>query len=310
MRERAGVRAATRRSKHPPPAAPAPGCSPSRRSPPRSSPATACRRAVRAVADAGLRLAGHQHLAAGRRGPRRLDVVGVFARCLLRSARRRSCRARGRSTASRWRSARACRRGSGRTCRRSVRQPARISHMKASPEPLCSPKVRKRAVALGGIAHMRALDRAVQRARIGRQRAVRLDQRTRRHRLAAVGGDQHLALGDQRGGEIQHQRPLAPWGRRCRPGWWRSAGSTPPNGATSSPPKTLTKWMRDQPGLGRALAPVADAPDMAGVAQPDHGQAVLLRLGDAEIDRLRRRRSGRSPNCRRRSRASAFRARC
>ena len=44
----------------------------------------------------------------------------------------------------------------------------------------------------------------------------------------------------------------------------------------------------DQPFGGGHLGPVADAADMAGIAQRDGGKPRLLALLDAEPDRLRR----------------------
>ena len=81
--------------------------------------------------------------------------------------------------------------------------------------------------------------------------------------------------------------PPASGGTPMQTGLVENRRAMPPNGATSSPARALTKWMRDQPGLGRPLAPVADPAEMGGVAQPDHRHARRLRLGDADIDRLR-----------------------
>ena len=51
--------------------------------------------------------------------------------------------------------------------------------------------------------------RAVEGGGVGGDAAVRADQRVRGQGLAAVGGDEDLALGDHRGGEIEQERGLA-----------------------------------------------------------------------------------------------------
>jgi hypothetical protein len=63
--------------------------------------------------------------------------------------------------------------------------------------------------------------------------SVGLDQRVGRQRLAAVGGDEDLALRDMRGREIQHQRAA---GERDADGEGavEKRRSVPPKGATST----------------------------------------------------------------------------
>ncbi len=65
--------------------------------------------------------------------------------------------------------------------------------------------------------------------------------------------------------------------------------STPPNGATSTLPRTLTKWIETRPSRRRHLGPFADAADMAGIFQRDRRKPHRLAFLDAERHRLRRR---------------------
>ena len=88
-----------------------------------------------------------------------------------------------------------------------VNAPASSSHISASPEPLCSPNARSAPVPLAARAQVGRAVVAVEHVRVAGAAAVRPDQGVRRQRLAAVGGHLHLALGDQRGGEVEHHRP-------------------------------------------------------------------------------------------------------
>src|SRR6185437_15108939 len=81
-----------------------------------------------------------------------------------------------------------------------VRAPPSNSQIKARPEPLCSPNAR--------IAPVPAVW-SVEHRRIFAQRAVMVDQRALRQFLAAAACDQHLAFGDDGGGEIEHDRILS-----------------------------------------------------------------------------------------------------
>ena len=147
---------------------------------------------------------------------------------------------------------------------------------------MCSPKARMAPSAVGGAARPDRARRG-RRACAGRRRACR---RARSARPAAA--------------PCRRWRRPAPCPRR--PARWRSrappAGrcgtptqkgavekrrSVPPKGATSTLPATLTKWMEISPARDRRLGIVADAADMAGVAQRRSTRgAVLLRPLDAE----------------------------
>ena len=65
-----------------------------------------------------------------------------------------------------------------------------------------------RALALTVVAGLFRAVRSVQHCRVFAQGALEIDQRTFRQFLAASARDQHLAFGDNRGREIQHDRPL------------------------------------------------------------------------------------------------------
>ena len=58
-----------------------------------------------------------------------------------------------------------------------------------------------------------------------------------------------------------------PAGRQRRTARWRACRSTPPYGATRLRPRTLTMWIEMKPRVGRHLRPVADAAEVAAVAE-------------------------------------------
>ena len=78
-----------------------------------------------------------------------------------------------------------------------------------------------------------------------------------------------------------------------------SRRSRPPNGATSTEPAALTKWIEIMPARRRALRPFADTADMTGIAQRDRRKPHRFCLLDADVDGLQARPSGRSRSGRR-----------
>ena len=160
--------------------------------------------------------------------------------------------------------------------------------MNASPEPLCSPKARIAPVPLVWSRGPSARVRSVQHRRIFAQRAVEIDQRALRQFLAAAARHQHLAFGDDRGGEIEHDRIL-PLARNADA---IGRGRQPLLDAAirrhQQRARGIDEVDRYQPFGCRHLRPVADAADMAGIAQRDGGKARLLAFLDADPDRLRR----------------------
>src|SRR6185312_9046131 len=80
-----------------------------------------------------------------------------------------------------------------------VRAPPSNSQISARPEG---------ALALAVIARPFGAVRAVKQGRVLAQTAVEVDQRALGQFLAAAACNQHLAFGDDRGCEIQHDRPL------------------------------------------------------------------------------------------------------
>ncbi len=235
---------------------------------------------------ARFRLAGHQHLAVWRGWARRLHVFGEVL-CLLDEIGRAQA---GRVEIDRQHAvgdARALAAGN-RPRRAGADQAAgqNVAHERQARALVLAERA-QRAFALRGIADMRALDRSVKHARIAGYLPVRADQRVVGHRLAAIRGHQHLALGHQRGGEIQqHRNPAV---RRRDRDADRVGGEAPAHAAERRHQLAeldVDEVERHQPGGGRALAPVADATEMPDIAQPDHRDAALPGLADAEIHRL------------------------
>jgi hypothetical protein len=70
--------------------------------------------------------------------------------------------------------------------------------------------------------------RAVEDARVVRQLARVADQRARRHRRPALVGHQHLALGHERGGEVEDERLGVPVGTPIATGLVEKRRSRPP----------------------------------------------------------------------------------
>ena len=162
--------------------------------------------------------------------------------------------------------------------------------MKASPEPLWSPKARIAPVPLRVVARAGRRVVAVEQVRIGARLAVGADQRAVRHLLAALARHQHLALGHDRGGEVEHQRILARPRNADAVGRGREAAVDAAIRRHQHAARGVDEVDRHQPLGRRHLRPVADPADMAGVAQGHGGEAVLLALVDADADRLRRHR--------------------
>src|SRR5690606_42004968 len=106
--------------------------------------------------------------------------------------------------------------------------------------------------------------------------------------LPALRRYQNLTLGDYRRGEVEQQRRIA-WSRHSDAE--RSRGEAPVGSAERRHEDAaggIDEVDRNQPRFRRHLAPVADAADMAGVADGHDRDAVLLRLVDAELNRLPR----------------------
>ena len=79
-------------------------------------------------------------------------------------------------------------------------------------------------------------------------RPVGGDEGVGRDRLAAVAGDQDLALGDDGGGEIEQAAAGRRAGaRRCTGGWCRSGARRRRTGRRSRRGPTLTKWIETRP---------------------------------------------------------------
>ncbi len=118
--------------------------------------------------------------------------------------------------------------------------------------------------------------------------AVEVDQRVLGQLLAALARHQHLAFGDDGGGKVEDHRRLA----RPRHADHERRGGKPPLGAAERrhqhAARRVDEMHRHEPGLGRHLRPVADAADVSGIAQRDHGEAILLAFVDADGDGLRR----------------------
>ena len=130
--------------------------------------------------------------------------------------------------------------------------------------------------------------RSVQHSRILAQHAVGIDQRALGQFLAAAACDQHLALGDDRGCKIEHDRILPNAGNADAIGRGRQPLLDAAIGRDQKRARSVDEMHRHQPFGGGHLRPVADAADMAGVAQRDRGKARLLAFVDADPHCLRR----------------------
>ena len=145
-----------------------------------------------------------------------------------------------------------------------------------------------RALALTVVARTLRGVRSVQHRRIFAQVAIEIDQRALRQFLAAAARDQHLAFGDNRGREIQHDRPL--------PLTWNTdaigRGGQPPLdaaiGCHQHRSRGVDEVNRYQSFGCCHFSPVADAADMSGIAQRYGGEARSLAFFDADPDGLRR----------------------
>ena len=167
----------------------------------------------------------------------------------------------------------------------------------------------QRPGAVAGIAHMRALQRAVKLGRVAREAAIRSHQRIRRDRLAAIAGHQHLALGHHRGSEVQQQRrPI-----RLRHPDGERIGAEPPLDAAERrhdlAHADIDEMDRDQPGGRRPLRPVADPADMPGIAQRHHREAPPPAPWRCRDRPPAARWSGQARHCRRPRHASRSRRR-
>ena len=146
------------------------------------------------------------------------------------------------------------------------------------------------ARAVAGLAQARRRVVAVEHVRVAAHLAVEADQGVVGQLLAALARHQHLALGDHRGGEVEHDRRLA--GPRHADAERRRR--EPALGAAERrhqhAARGVDEMHGDEPGLGRHLGPVADPADVAGIPQRHHGEAHGLALVDADGDGLRRHR--------------------
>ena len=145
-----------------------------------------------------------------------------------------------------------------------------------------------RACPLGVVARPVRRVRPVEHRRLLAQRAVGIDQRARRQFLAAAACHQHLAFGDDRGGEIEHDRIL-PLARNADAiGRGRQPLLDAAERRHQQRARGVDEVHRHQPFGGGHFGPVADAADMPGVAQRDRGKPRLLALLDADPHRERR----------------------
>ena len=145
-----------------------------------------------------------------------------------------------------------------------------------------------RARALGVVARPVRGVGTIEHGRLLAQRAVGIDQRAGRQFLAAAACHQHLAFGDDRGGEIEHDRVL-PLARNADAiGRGREPLLDAAERRHQQRAGGVDEVNRDQPFGGGHFGPVADAADMPGVAQRDGRQPRLLALLDAGPHRERR----------------------
>ena len=145
-----------------------------------------------------------------------------------------------------------------------------------------------RARPLARVAPVGAVDLAVEQPRIARNRAVRSDQRVARQALAAIGRDQRLALGHQRGREIEHHGVLAGARHADAERRGREAALGAAERRDQDAAMRVDEMDGDHALRGRQLGPVADPADMARVTQRHDRGAARARLGDADLHRLRR----------------------
>ena len=169
-----------------------------------------------------------------------------------------------------------------------VSEPPSSSHIRASPEPLWSPKARMAPVPLPAVAQARRGVVAVEHVRVGAHLAVEIDQRVVGQLLAALARHQHLALGHHRGGEIEHHRRLAGPGHADAERRGREPALGAAEGRHQHAARGVDEMHGDEAGLGRHLGPVADPADVAGVPERHHGEAHGLAFLDADGDGLRR----------------------
>ena len=232
-------------------------------------------------AHARLRLAGHQHLGARRHRPRRLDVVGVGAgagveiragECLRVEIDRQHAVADAAALAAGHRAGGAAAGQHAGQHLAHERQPRALVQAERDQRPLAHRRIARRA----------RHQRAVQRRRVVGEPPVGPDQRAVRHRLAAVRGDQHLALGDQRGREVeqQHRRGVVAGDADAD----RVGGEAAVDAAERGDQLAaldIDEMDRDQPRRRRPLRPVADAAEMARV--PDGTVTGPLGLVSAAV---------------------------
>ena len=203
----------------------------------------------RACAARARRAAATSAPGIGRAGALEEVEIGRGLRLAKASLRCRRAAASCRSTACRCRSA-AARPGGARSGQRAGQEFAHQRQARA----LVLAEGADRALAVAGVAAPSR--RAGRKASPDRySAAVGLDQAALRQRLAALRGDQHLALGDGRGGEVEDDRLRAGRpGNRPRTAPSRSAAPPTPKGATSRLPATLTKCTETSPASAACSA--------------------------------------------------------
>ena len=166
-----------------------------------------------------------------------------------------------------------------------------------------------RARALGVVARPVRRVGTIEHGRLLAQRAVGIDQRARRQLLAAAACHQHLAFGDDRGGEIEHDRVL-PLARNADAiGRGREPLLHAAERRHQQRARGVDEMHRHQPFGGGHFGPVADAADMAGIAQRDRRIAPPSCTSRCRSAPRTASRSGHSRTCRRPRRATAYRRR-
>ena len=245
-----------------------------------------------------LLLARHQHLAARLDRLARTDIVGEVGRGPRKtgSAEMSGIEIDGQHAVHDT-AALARQRPGRRTAAEAPRQD--LAH-EGDAAALVIAKGAQRAGAVAGVAHVRAFEWPVELRRVRRQLAVTRDQRVGRDRLAAIAGNQHLALGHDAGRQVEQQRRR----RHAVLGRLRHAdadrvGAEPPLDAAERrndlAEPDIDEMDRHQPGRAGPLRPAADSPDVPGIAERHDRQPGLARFVDADIHRLLAHRLAESP---------------
>ena len=134
------------------------------------------------------------------------------------------------------------------------------------------------AGAVAGLAGAGGGEGAVEGGGVGGELAVGGDEGAFGEFLAAVGGDEDLAFGDDGGCEVEQEGGAAVRAGEAdaeRVGGEAAAGAA--EGGDEFAVLDVDEVDRDQAGFGSALAPVADAADMAGAAEGDEAHAGFFR---------------------------------